>query len=213
MLDEIAAPTMLVSSIRSPSLMALCANTDAGPQRDPSARVVGARSVRAETASHNAPYVPHMASLGTVHLFLGFAALAFGALVALTRKGTRRHRWIGWAYVWSMLSLNGTALLIYRLFGTFGPFHFAALVSLTTVVAGMVPAYRRPSRWIEWHAMWMSWSYVGLCAAAVAEIWTRFVAPNAFWGAVVAATLAVVVIGKFVIDRRMPRILAAFPRR
>ena len=50
-------------------------------------------------------------------------------------------------------SLNVTALMIYRLFGTFGPFHVAALVSLATLAAGVVTVVRRrPARtWVEHH--------------------------------------------------------------
>ena len=45
-----------------------------------------------------------------------------------------------------MVGLNVTALSIYRLTGVFGPFHWAALFSLATIVAGVVPVRRRPNR-------------------------------------------------------------------
>jgi hypothetical protein len=39
-----------------------------------------------------------------------------------------------------MLFLNLTALSIYHLFGRFGPFHVASVISLATICAGFVPA-------------------------------------------------------------------------
>jgi uncharacterized membrane protein len=80
--------------------------------------------------------------MGFVHIALAVAALASGLAVALLPKGTRRHRLLGRVYVASMLGLNLTALAIYNLFGVFGPFHVAALISLATVAAGWVPALR-----------------------------------------------------------------------
>lgn len=71
-----------------------------------------------------------MIPVGQLHLAAALMALAAGGLMLRRPKGTRSHRRSGWLYVASMLTLNGTALLIYRLTGRFGPFHIAALVSL-----------------------------------------------------------------------------------
>src|SRR5687768_9346503 len=81
-----------------------------------------------------------MISLGWTHTVAAVTALVAGAAVLLTTKGTRRHRQLGWTYVVSMLLLNVTALMIYRLFGRFGPFHVGAVFSLITVVAGTAAA-------------------------------------------------------------------------
>lgn len=150
--------------------------------------------------------------LGGFHTICALVALGSGAAVLLRRKGTRSHRRLGWIYVISMLALNGTALMIYRLFGGVGPFHVAAVFSLLTVVAGTVPAYRRrPANWVEHHYAWMTWSYVGLCAAAVSEAATR--TPGfRFWWAVMAGTLAVIVAGGALIRRRRAAVLAPFRR-
>src|SRR6476661_2846417 len=83
-----------------------------------------------------------MLSLGWTHTFAAITALVSGAGVLLTRKGTRRHRQLGWIYVVSMLLLNATALMIYRLFGRFGPFHVGAVFSLVTVIMGTLAALR-----------------------------------------------------------------------
>lgn len=148
--------------------------------------------------------------LGWFHTVCAVVALGSGAAVLLRRKGTRVHRRIGWIYVASMLLLNGTALMIYRLFGGFGPFHVAAVFSLATVVAGTVPAVRRrPANWVERHYAWMTWSYVGLCAATVSEVATR--TPGfRFWWAVAVGTFAVVGIGAVLIRRNAGPVLAPF---
>lgn len=144
-----------------------------------------------------------MNHLGLAHTALACIALALGAIVVMRRKGDRWHRTIGHLYVASMLGTNITALNIYRLFGQFGPFHVAALVSLATVVAALIPVLaRRPRRrWFELHAYFMSWSYVGLVAAAVSEAAVRLpVVP--FAPGAVAATLLVTLAGALVIHWR-----------
>jgi uncharacterized membrane protein len=144
-----------------------------------------------------------MDRLGIAHSALACVALALGAIVVLRRKGDRLHRTIGHLYVASMLGTNITALNIYDLFGQFGPFHVAAIVSLATVVAGMIPVVtRRPrGRWFETHAYFMGWSYVGLLAAAAAEAAVRLPAAP-FGPAALAATLLVTLAGALFIHWR-----------
>ena len=151
--------------------------------------------------------------LGLLHTGSAVAALACGAVVLLQRKGTRVHRRLGWAYVASMVTLNVTALLIYRLFGGLGPFHLAALVSLATLAAGVVAvARRRPAHdWVEHHYWWMAYSYLGLVAAGVAEATTRSGVVG-FWWAVLAATVFVFAVGSTMIRRRAGATLAPFVR-
>lgn len=84
-----------------------------------------------------------MNTTGLIHTVFGYSALGFGGLILLLRKGSGLHRLLGYSYVLSMLALNVTALGIYRVFRTFGPFHVLALVSLASVVAGFLPAYRK----------------------------------------------------------------------
>ena len=169
-----------------------------------------------------------MISLGWIHTAAAVAALIAGAAVLLIRKGTRRHRQLGWTYVVSMLLLNVTALLIYRLFGRFGPFHAGAVFSFITVVAGTAAALgarraraRRDTaaraRALERHYQWMTWSYVGLAAAAVSEIATRMPALRprpgqglVFGITVVVATIVVVGIGARLIRRRRSVLLAPY---
>ncbi len=151
--------------------------------------------------------------LGWFHVTCALTALGSGAAVLLRRKGNRAHRRLGWVYVTSMLLLNVTALMIYRLFGGFGPFHVAAVFSLVTVIAGIIPPIRRkPANWVEHHYRWMTWSYVGLCAAAVSEVGTR-VPGFQFWWAVMGGTFLVIGVGATLIHRRASAVLAPFQRR
>lgn len=142
--------------------------------------------------------------MGWGHFGLAVAAMVVGAAVALGRKGTRRHVWLGRSYGGLMLGVNATAFLLYGLFGRFGPFHIAALFSLATLVAGWVPMRgRRTRQRVEQHAYWMGGSYVGLLAAAAAETLGRMPG-TPFWPMVIAATLAVSVAGAMVMRVRVP---------
>ncbi len=150
-----------------------------------------------------------MGLLGWIHTSLAVAALTAGAAVVLNRKGTLTHRRLGWIYVGSMVGMNATALLIYRLFGGVGPFHVAALVSLATLAGGVVPVLRRRPGWVRRHYWWMTYSYVGLLAAAASEVATRLPAVT-FWWAVLLASASVFVAGAVLIARRADTVLAPF---
>ncbi|HEX8679380.1 MAG TPA: DUF2306 domain-containing protein [Chthoniobacterales bacterium] len=140
------------------------------------------------------------------HIIAAVAALLLGAVVFLNRKGTRLHVQMGIGYVVSMLIMNVTALGIYRLTGNLNPFHVGAVFSLATVLAGWVPAIRRKPRdaWLRLHFEFMSWSYVGLVAAAFAEAGTRL--PHApFVGAVLASSIVVFLLGGMLVVRARAR--------
>jgi uncharacterized membrane protein len=152
-----------------------------------------------------------MSTVGWIHTAAAVAALALGAAVLLRGKGTRSHRRLGWTYLIAMVLLNVTALAIYRLTGAFGPFHVAAILSLASVTAGIIPAVRRKpaATWVERHYWWMTYSYLGLLAAAVAEVVTRVPGID-FWWTVVIASAAVFVVGAPIIRRRARTTIAPF---
>lgn len=155
-----------------------------------------------------------MSTLGTVHMTFGCAALALGLAVVTLKKGTRLHRTIGHLYFSSMLALNITALLIYRLFGHFGPFHALAILSLIYLVWGVRAAvWRRPrDRWLHSHTRFMLWSYVGLIAAAVSEITARVPGWN-FALAVIVPSLLVCAIGWVLIETKGKETIKGLPHR
>lgn len=144
--------------------------------------------------------------MGLAHLIIALMAIVFGTLVILSRKGTRKHKWLGRAYLGSMVAVNVSAFLIYELFGGFGLFHWMALFSLLTVLAGYFPVRLRRADWKIKHAYFMSGSYVGLLAALAAEVLTR--TPwLPFFGAVAVASISVIVLGIMIMFRLIPRLL------
>lgn len=166
-----------------------------------------------------------MSPLGVVHFVFSLLAIALGAIVMLLPKGTRWHRTWGHGYFWCMIGVVATALALYNLTGGVTPFHLAAVVGGATVLAGLWSVLgRRPRKmWITAHATWMSWSYVGLLAAFVAESLTRFAMPAvegvlernalwpAFWTLVAVGSAATLAAGGWLIRRWLPDAVAATP--
>ncbi|MBI4749524.1 MAG: DUF2306 domain-containing protein [Acidobacteria bacterium] len=144
-----------------------------------------------------------MSTIGLIHTILGGTAIFFGFLVVTLPKGTRLHRTFGHLYFSAMMGLNLTALSLYRLFKTVGPFHILALISLGYTVAGVWYAIRQHPRqyWLSKHIRFMSWSYVGLLAAASAEIACR-IPGTSFWLAVVIPSCLVSLIGWYIIENK-----------
>ena len=149
------------------------------------------------------------ALLSNLHIGSAVLAMIVGTAVVMRRKGTRTHRLIGYAYIAAMLVLNVSALAIYRRTGSFGPFHYAAIFSFVTVLAGFGAAWmRRPAgRWLELHLQLMAWSYIGLLAAAASEAAVRIPAAP-FWPAVVLSSVLILVVGGIVLNRRRDVLVA-----
>jgi uncharacterized membrane protein len=140
--------------------------------------------------------------IANLHVVFAVLSLAFGLRIFTTRRGTPTHRKLGYGYIVSMLVMNVAALLLYARTGAFGPFHVAALISLATLIAGAIPAIlRRPQAgWLSLHWEFMSWSFVGLVAGAVAEAAFR-IPGAAYWPAIAAGTIAAFVVGGTLIYR------------
>jgi hypothetical protein len=124
-----------------------------------------------------------------------------------------------------MAGLIRSALLIYDLFGTWGAFHWAAVISLVTLIGGLGSVFGRRRRgWMIRHATWMSWSYIGLMAAFVAESLTRWIVPSVaraipsfaeqqlFWPSVALGSGLVIVVGARNMSRRLPHALSSAKR-
>jgi uncharacterized membrane protein len=114
-------------------------------------------------------------AFGLAHAAAGAAALVLGLLVFLGRKGTARHRRLGWAYVGCMAWVDGSALALRHLTGRFNLFHALAAASLAMVAGGVAQPLRRRRirRWLWRHYQYMCWSYVGLVAATANELCVR----------------------------------------
>ena len=166
-----------------------------------------------------------MTPIGAVHFTASLAALLAGAVVLLLPKGTRWHRTWGHAYVWSFALVVITSFAMFNLTGRFTPFHLAAVIGGGTLLGGMYSVlWRRPRKeWIEAHATWMAWSYVGLMAAFSAETLTRFVLPRmagvlteqnvwwAFWGVVALGSFGAGAVGWWLIRTRLAASVAGTP--
>ncbi len=121
----------------------------------------------------NAMYLVHD-WIGLIHLAAAIVALITGTAVLAMRKGTETHRKVGFVYAGAMVMVVVTAFMIYRLFGGWGIFHWAALVSGLTLLGGMVPVLlRKPDDWVILHFSFMYWSVMGLYMAFVSEMMTR----------------------------------------
>tara|TARA_R100001143_G_C3360653_1_gene135258 strand:- start:9356 stop:9820 length:465 start_codon:yes stop_codon:yes gene_type:complete len=147
---------------------------------------------------------------GTVHVVFALAALISGAAVVFRPKGDRWHRILGYFYTISLFLVNVSALSVYEDSVGFGPFHILAVISLATLICGFIPAFlRRPiSSWLNLHAYFISWSYVGLVAAGIAQFATiSSNLPTHF--AVGLPSILVAIIGGALIHTRVPKILVA----
>ncbi len=114
---------------------------------------------------------------GRFHLGFALTALATGPVIFLNKKGTLLHRVCGYVFILSMLAVNGTALTKYQFSGGFNFFHFAALMSLATLLPAiyyLFSALRLGRRnHLLFHGIFMVWTYFGLVMAAIAETVTR----------------------------------------
>ena len=89
-----------------------------------------------------------------------------------------------------------TAFMIYRLFNGWGIFHYTTLVSLISIVLGMVPIWTKKPKnnWKYLHFTFMYWSVIGLYAAFAAETLVR-IPKSPFYGMVGLATGGIMLIG------------------
>lgn len=88
-----------------------------------------------------------------------------------------------------------TSFMIYRLFGGFGIFHIAALVSIITLLGVMIPAFlRKPDGWVILHFSFIYWSVLGLYVAFLSEIVTR-VPDTPFLGMLGIGTCIIMAVG------------------
>lgn len=147
-----------------------------------------------------------LSTAGLVHVLAALAAMVVGIFVLSIKKGTRTHRFLGYLYFYLMLTLNGTAFMLYGLLGTFGPFHVAAIISLLTLLAGFIPVIRRKpkSKWLMQHFTFMYFSIVGLYAAFVSETLTR-IPETPFYTMVLIASFLITLAGVMLYLKMRPQ--------
>jgi len=140
---------------------------------------------------------------GLIHLIASMISLISGTLVLVLTKGTRIHKSIGYVYCLFMLIVNGTAFGLYHLYGRFGPFHLAALISLSTLLAGIFPVLLRTKSWLNYHLGFMYYSVMGLYAAFASEVIVRI--PGIAFGPAVGIATAVVMITAMIIFQTLSK--------
>ena len=146
---------------------------------------------------------------GAAHTLLAMFGILIGSIQLLRPKRGPGHRARGYAFVYAMLVADGAALLVYRFTGSFNVLHAGALMNLACVLLAIVPMLRspRPANWKTQHYYWMSWSYVGLLAAASTELVVRGIhlgSKAQAWAATAGVTAIVTVIGAVLIARNWP---------
>ncbi len=112
---------------------------------------------------------------GLVHFISSLLALILGTLVLIMKKGTAKHKITGRFYAFTMLVVLITAFMTYRLFGTWGIFHWTAVISTLTLFCGLIPILtKRPTKsYVSLHFSFMYWSIIGVYGAFVSETLVR----------------------------------------
>lgn len=112
---------------------------------------------------------------GLIHFIASVFALLLGTLILILPKGTSKHKVIGRLYTAAILFVLITAFMTYRLFGTWGIFHWTAVVSSLTLICGIIPILlKRPTKnYISLHFSFMYWSIIGVYGAFVSETLVR----------------------------------------
>jgi uncharacterized membrane protein len=146
---------------------------------------------------------------GAIHSMLATGCIVVGLIQLLRRKRGPGHRARGYAFVYAMLVADGAALLVFQFTGKFNILHAGAIVNLLCVSAAAIPVLRtpRPANWKNLHYYWMSWSYVGLIAAAATELVVRTVhlgTREQAWAVTAAMSALVTAIGYILINRYRP---------
>jgi len=114
---------------------------------------------------------------GLIHTLTAVCALVIGIVIFARPKATFLHRTLGYVCSISMAVMLVTAFFIYHLTKSFNLLHFLAIVSCPPLCLGFAAAFNRRRGWLPQHYKWMCFSYMGLCAAFIAEATTRIVIP------------------------------------
>lgn len=144
-----------------------------------------------------------MNTLSIIHLIFVLIALTAGALLLVLPKGTRWHRTLGHIYFTNAVGAHLTVLPTIDQTATPEPLRYLALTSLVVLAIGILPVlFRYPKdTWLGMHMGAMLGSYVGLVAAAAAEVASRIVDEQFFFSVIVATSAAIILVGVIAIHR------------
>jgi uncharacterized membrane protein len=112
---------------------------------------------------------------GLIHFSASILSLILGTFVLVFAKGTTQHKIIGRFYSFTMLTVLISAFMMYRLFGTWGIFHWAAVISSLTLICGLIPILRKKpvNNYMYINFTFMYWSVIGVYGAFVSETLVR----------------------------------------
>lgn len=137
-----------------------------------------------------------------------------GPVILVWRKGGTLHVALGRVFVALLPLADVPVLFLYGATGRPGPFHVLAVVSLATTALGWL-SVRRASRGarsgarIEAHAAVMTWSWIGVATAGLAQLANRQWPEQSPWPALVVVGLASAVgltlVPRYVTGRLTPR--------
>lgn len=144
--------------------------------------------------------------LGGLHVVAACTALTVGLAVLLRRKGGSWHVWLGRAYLAAMLVVNVPVLFLQDATGGPGAFHALAVVSLVTTALGWwsLRGARRARRSTQAHASFMTWSWIGVASAGLAQLGNQQWPEQSPWP-VVSVVAASTVIGLVVVPPYVSR--------
>ncbi|WP_243073707.1 hypothetical protein [Microbacterium sp. SS28] len=99
-----------------------------------------------------------------VHIAAGVTAVVAGATVMLTRKGTRRHRRVGWTYLLALAVIFVTMVVMVAIRWPLN-LHLLALGTLSVTAASLGVLNRR-RKWADsWHIIAIGTSYIAMLTA------------------------------------------------
>ena len=115
--------------------------------------------------------------IGWLHSTACMVALFAGPLIFALRKGTRRHRIMGYWYASSMVIANLTALMLFapiQGLPTFNMFHWMAIATLVMIGLGVWAArHQRTALGAYGHPIMMILSFYMLVGGALNEAFSR----------------------------------------
>lgn len=122
-------------------------------------------------------------------------SLIFGTIVLLLKKGTKRHKQFGYAYLISMIISIITTFITYGLFISWEIYHYTTTISLLAIILGMISIWtKKPvNSWKYFHFSFMYWSVIGLYATVAAIL--SLVPGSPIFGIVGIAVGVIMIIG------------------
>jgi uncharacterized membrane protein len=150
--------------------------------------------------------------ISQLHVGSALLALLLAAVVLIAPKGTRCHKRLGYAFAGTLLIVNVSAGFMYNLTGRFNLLHVFVMISMGSLLYGMIPAIRRkPANWLRRHITGMTGAALGVWGAGLAELTIRvlpgFLNPSQIIG--IAAGIGVVFF--FLIGFLIGRFMKALP--